>query len=762
LLYDFKPISRTLLAIPALSLICVPAFADERTDSTILVTGQHDNDGLMPDQDAPKGVSAISADFIAKQAPTFNAYQLVKLLPGANVATTDPFGLSAMSSLTMRGLGQDAIAVLMEGAPQNDVGYYVAYPSQFADAENIRQITLTQGAVDLDTPAVAAAGGVLSLSLDDPKNKAGALLNLSAGSYHNRRAFVRLDTGELGNSGIKGFVSYSYNRANNWRGAGFDTRHHVDAKLLRKWGDGNRASVSMSFNEANTSTYPSPTLADWQAVGRDFNLDERYTAGNTNYWRLYRAPFRSLYFTAPFHLKLSDAVTLDASNYMQFGYGNSPYGTQLSETGNFLGTEEITQRIPLPGAENGVATVLGNWTGDQFRAGNVSKLTWETGQHTLIAGLWFDYGKDRVLQTYTEVRPDGRPVSGWGRPHEAILTPDGRLLAYENQRTRIYSKGFFLADSIEFTPKLTVDIGFKGVHILRKGVNYLPGPQSDVRFSSFAALPRAAVKYEIDEQQQIFANFSTSFRAPNEFALYNSYWGGEIATQGAQDLKNEYAISKEAGYRYTSPSLSLAMTAYHYQFRNRQVPTIINSGGALVNSTINAGRQTSYGVDAEANYRPSPELSLYVSGAYLHTRLNDDMPVGDDFLPTRGKRAVSSPSWQFGLGSNYDDGRLFGTAALKYVSRQYASFINDESINGYATLDLSIGIHLQGLIDDQKTDLRLNAINITNPRVLSGVQMISMNAQDVTGRNGSLISGFAPTYYIASGRAFVATLSRAF
>jgi iron complex outermembrane receptor protein len=59
-------------------------------------------------------------------------------------------------------------------------------------------------------------------------------------------------------------------------------------------------------------------------------------------------------------------------------------------------------------------------------------------------------------------------------------------------------------------------------------------------------------------------------------------------------------------------------------------------------------------------------------------------------------------------------------------------------------------------------DLRLNAINVTNPRVLSGVSAISANARDVIGRNGTSIAGSAPSYYIGSGRAFVATLSRAF
>jgi iron complex outermembrane recepter protein len=324
------------------------------------------------------------------------------------------------------------------------------------------------------------------------------------------------------------------------------------------------------------------------------------------------------------------------------------------------------------------------------------------------------------------------------------------------------TKGFFLADSITLTPRLGFDIGFKGVNVLRNGRNYLPGPQSTVRKSSFAALPRAAVRYQLDDRQQLFANVTTNFRTPNEFALYNSYYGGELVGQGTNALKNEYSVSEELGYRYIGPSLSFSLTGFHYHFRNRQVATVVDSGGALVNSTINAGSQTSYGIDGEIDYRPAKGVSVYLSGEYLHTRLNDDLSVNGDILPTRGKRAVAAPSFQFGLGSTYDDGRLFGSTALKYVGRQYATFMNDESIKGYATLDLSIGVHLAGLIDAQRTDLRLNAINVTNPRVLSGVQAISSNARDTIGRNGTVISGSAPTYYVGSGRAFVATLSREF
>ncbi|MCJ2182137.1 TonB-dependent receptor [Novosphingobium sp. 1949] len=728
----------------------------------IRVIGHPDPEGLLPDQTAPKAVSAISSDFIVKQAPTLNAFQLVNLLPGANVSSSDPYGLSASSSLTLRGLGQDQIGVLMEGAPQNDIGYYYAYPSQFADAENVRQVALAQGAADIDAPVVAAAGGVLSLTLDDPRPEMGGLLDLSVGSYDERRLFARFDTGALGASGIKAFVSYSRNRADNWRGAGFDTRQHVDAKILGEWGDGNRASLAVSYNDANTSTYPSPTLAQWQESGRGFNYDAHYTDGDTNYWRLYRSPFRNLYFAAPVHLQLHDGLSFDSSAYLQTGHGNSPYGTQLSTTGNYLGEEELTQPITLPGAVDGLATVLGNYTGKQFRIGDVSKLTLKAGAHTITLGLWFDYGTDRVTQSYTSIGSDGRPLDQWGYQDKAIRTADGRLLAYENQRTRTMTRSFFAADSIALSPRLGIDIGFKGVNMERRGTNYLPGPQAQVHTDSFAPLPRAAIHFKLDDRQQLFANITTNFRPPNEFALYDSYYEGELVTQGTNALKNEYSVSEELGYRYIGASLSFSMTAFHYHFRNRQVATVVESGGAQIASTINAGSQTSFGLDGEIDYRPSEGISVYASGEYLHTRLDDDLPIGGDYLPTRGKRAVASPSVQFAMGATYDDGRLFGSSALKYVGRQYATFMNDESIKGYATLDLSVGVHLAGLIDARRTDLRFNVLNVTNPHVLSGVYAFSTSAQDTPGRNGTVITGSAPSYYIGAGRAFVATLSRAF
>jgi iron complex outermembrane receptor protein len=43
--------------------------------------------------------------------------------------------------------------------------------------------------------------------------------------------------------------------------------------------------------------------------------------------------------------------------------------------------------------------------------------------------------------------------------------------------------------------------------------------------------------------------------------------------------------------------------------------------------------------------------------------------------------------------------------------------MNDERIQGYATLDLAIGVHLADWLIGKRTDLRVNAINVTDPHV---------------------------------------------
>lgn len=750
------------LGFAALILLAPAARAED--DGTIRVVGHPDPEGLLPDQSAPAAISGVGVPFITKQAPTLNAFQLVNLLPGANVSSTDPFGLSATSSLTLRGLAQDSIGVLLEGAPQNDIGYYYAYPAQFADAENLSEVTLRPGAAAIAAPVVNAVGGVLAVTLDAPHDTPGVFADVSVGSYNERRGFVRVDSGHFAGDTLRAFLSYSNNRADNWRGPGFDTRQHIDAKIAAAWGAGNTASLAISYNDANTSAYASPTLADWQAQGRRFGHGGSYARDGLDYWRLYRQPFRNLYASAPVHLVLSDSLSLDSTTYVQRGFGNAPYGASIGPDGYYPGTVLGTETLdrPVPGATDTTRDVLANFTGDQFRTGEVLSLTWRRGAHALTAGAWFDRGVDHDIQSFTPLDAQGQPLDGWGKGADAIRTGDGRLYALMDIHTTTVTKAFFVADSMTLAQGLTLDLGFKGVNLLHSGRNLLPGTQGAVRANRFAALPRASLHWQASARQQFFANVTTSFRAPDQYALYDNYDGyGGVSSTGTDRLRSERSIAAELGWRWQGRDLSASVTGFGYAFRNRLVATVAPLNGALVNTTINAGRQHTVGVDGEIDWRPAEGVSLYLSGEWLHARLQDDLPVGEDFLPTRGKRAVQAPEVQFGLGGTYDDTRLFGSVALKYVGRQYATLVNDESIPGYATLDVAFGVHF-ARPGAPRTDLRVNLINLTDPRVLSGVEAVTANARDTMGRRGSLIAGSAPGYYIGAGRAVAVTLAHQF
>ena len=104
----YPRIAGAALALPGL-LLASSAMAEGPADggdaADIKVVGHVDPEGLLPDQSAPRAVSAISADFITKQAPTLNAFQLVGLLPGAGGTQRLPrlIGVEAAMPLLLEG-----------------------------------------------------------------------------------------------------------------------------------------------------------------------------------------------------------------------------------------------------------------------------------------------------------------------------------------------------------------------------------------------------------------------------------------------------------------------------------------------------------------------------------------------------------------------------------------------------------------------------------------------------------------------------------
>ncbi|MBE7620964.1 TonB-dependent receptor [Gluconacetobacter entanii] len=725
------------------------------------VTGAGVGAGLIRRETAPRSVSTVSANYIQKQTPGTSALQLIKMLPGANVGGSDPIGLSDQSTLSIRGLGQDEIGYVMEGIPLNDSGIYIQDASEWADSENMSSISVAQGAPGLTDPVYTSAGGVMTVGIRNPSNKFGIFTDAAYGTYTTNREFIRLDTGELGHTGVKAFVSFSAASSQNSHGPGWNHRRHVDFKLQKEWGD-NSISLFGSYNSRDVAYYMEPTMSEWNALHYSANYAGSYTPGKTNYWKNYIGGWNDFMISAPIRLALTDHLHFTSTPYFYWGSGYYPGGTMVNETGNYIGTQYHPESLNLPGAINNQVNALGQYLEQEYTYGINSALHYDIGRHKITLGYWYDYQSNAVQMPFAALNSRGEARNAMGG--YSITYPDGQLLLAGNNFTGTQINGIYVGDKVSLDhDRLQISAGFREMMISRKGDNYLPGPQSHVGENTSQPLPQFSLSYRPSPYHQIFVSASGNFRPPSTSNLFNNYsiTTGAITSIPNTKLKDEYSIQEEIGYRYQKDIVA-SVTFFNYNFTNRQISTIIPENGALVSSYINAGGQTSRGFDAEIGTKPYHHFSPYASVEYLHATTDSNIAVGGDYLHTAGKTAIRSPQWQAAVGMSYDDGMFFANGNMKYVGSQYSTFMDDEKMPSYITGDLALGVRLKKVWVAKAPEFRLNFINIGNTKYLSGIAGAALNAKSYTGMRGTQISGSSASYFVGAGFAMMGSFQTAF
>ena len=182
---------------------------------------------------------------------------------------------------------------------------------------------------------------------------------------------------------------------------------------------------------------------------------------------------------------------------------------------------------------------------------------------------------------------------------------------------------------------------------------------------------------------------------------------------------------------------------------------------------INAGGQTTNGVDAELGTRPIfYHLRPYVLFEYVDGRTTSNLKGGSgtaiDYLPTKGKFAPETPKYQVGFNLDYDDGNLFGAYNLKYIARQYSTFMNDEAVPSYVRMNLTVGYRFHNVGFLQSPNIKLNITNIANKHYLGFPLGVQTNASATKGIFGNMVKGTAPTYAIAAPFAATGSISAGF
>ncbi|WP_025886144.1 TonB-dependent receptor [Asaia prunellae] len=726
-------------------------------------TGRTSGGGLMPAQNAARSQSGLSRDFIARQSPTLSPVAMIADLPGVVYSGNDPLGTNdEQQGLSIRGLDQTEIGYLFENVPAAPPLFLVPYASATADNENIASITLAQGAAETASPLYNAVGGEMSVRMRKPSDERGGYIGGSWGSYSLNREFLRLETGRLGETGIKGFASFSYRGADQWRGAGTSRRFHTDMRLMKEWGQKSSASLIFSFNRERGYYLLPPTLSQWQRMGTKANYTSRYVPGDSNYFRFQENARAQSFLSAPVSLKLSQHVSLDLTPYFIYVWGYDSYGTTLSRTGSYNGNRPAgVLQVPASQGSSFASVATDNY--HQSHPGLNSALHYETGKNRLSLGYWYSYYDFSSLSRYVLPDADGGVSNQWGA--YPILTAAGSPLSSYDARLLQQINSISLTDRLSLLDrKLVLSAGLRMVMVSRSVTNLLPGARFRNGASYVSPLPQFSASFRLTPRDQVYINGTTGFRAPSGISSYQDRFSigtGRQTRIASSDVKPEYSIGEELGFRHHG-LLSVSVAVFNYNFTNRQVATTTVLNGVMTSESINGGGQTARGAQFELGLKPWHGFSPYLSGQYIHATIDNNIQSGADYLPTKGKRPVRTPTLSGSLGLSYDDGRFFGLFDGHYVGPTYATFMNDERIPGFATANLSLGYRLQTTTSLKTPQLQLNLINLGRSGYLSGVNGVSLNRNATKGVFGTTIAGKAPTYFVGGGFAGVVSLSSGF
>lgn len=725
------------------------------------VTNTTPGGGLMPPQTDARAQSGITRDYIAKQAPTSNVQSLIAALPGVVAAKSDPLGVTG-DSLSIRGFNERETGYLFEGIPVADPLAYSPYTNIIVDSENMGGVTLTQGASDISAPLYNAIGAQISMKAIDPAKKAGGYIEASGGTRGANKEFIRLNTGEIGNTGVTGFASFSYTSSNSWHGPGGLRRYHIDAELTKAWGRGSDAKIWFSYNNSMWNPYRVATMAQWQTLGRSLNLSSTYTPGNTLYYKLNYSATNAIILGAPVNLHLAKGLDLHITPYFTDFFGPSRSGQNLSEDNSYFGTVPAGP-LNQPYATNGVITAQAVDPWIQLSGGLSTWLGWKYRTNTFKIGYWYAYTNHTERQSFTPVDYDGNSANNAGR--YAIVLQNGRVLSGYDDTIRQQTNSIFISDNLKLLhDKLSITAGLKTTMVSRWATDLVPGamPYRSAR-NYFAPMPQFSASYEIDKQDQIYINGTTAFRAPAGSFVQIFSPSSKVAITQPGTLKAQYSIGEEIGYRHTG-LWNLSVALFNYNMTHRQVTSSAYIPGTtnLVSSSLDAGGQTSRGVQAEFGLRPWHHFSPYLSGQYLHATIDSNYQVGSDFLPTKGKTAVLSPKFTGTIGLQYDDGFLFGNASIHYVDSQYSTFMNDQAIHSYVTSDMTLGMRFRNVAFAKHPQVQLNLINIGDNHYLSGISGFGGAAKSTKGIYGSTIAASTPTYVIGGGFAALVSVGSGF
>jgi iron complex outermembrane receptor protein len=352
---------------------------------------------------------------------------------------------------------------------------------------------------------------------------------------------------------------------------------------------------------------------------------------------------------------------------------------------------------------------LSSYTGGAYRRvtgnfdfdGSWLDLNWSVSKYhesTFQQGLDFNFDKIKNLELI---------VGGtlwYDRVKSDILTEANNkitartVLSNPTQAWAIFADGTY-----HLTDKLVLNLGARYTKEQRQVLSSttlfpsatFSGVPVDVNTSYSNFSPRGSIRYEIDNNTNVYASISRGFRAGTVAAIPTPT--GPVAVPVQPEIVTAY----ELGFKTAHSSFQFDTAAFYYDYSNLQISALIPNPvtGQPTSITLNATDAKIYGVEAQGTWKPTDHLELNAGVTLLHAHYGDFKNatgvglnvatmtnVSGQSQDVSGDQMIRAPNSSATVGASYDFQNVFGGSLLATGNVKYTASYLPNNFSHYGPL----------------------------------------------------------------------------
>ena len=535
------------------------------------------------------------------------------------VATSDAGTGVGYTNFRIRGTDLNRINVTVNGIPMNDAEshgtWWVDVPDLASSTDNIQ----VQRGVGTSTNGAAAFGATINLQTTTINKEAFAQYSSTAGSFGTMKNSVGVGTGllkgkytfdaRLSKVTSDGFIDRSASDLKSFfvSGGYFTPSTILKINVFSGLEDTYQAwngvpSVRLNNDEVGMQRYADHYLYSQKQVDEMVNSDKRtynlYTYENEIDY------YQQDHYQLLFSHKLNDLWHINTSLFLTAGDG---YYEQYKE-GESLDNYLITS--PVYGGEVIAETDLirRKWLNNDFYGMTFSiNQEKEAGEFTLGGGYNVYDGNHFGKVIWARNAGNSEINHEWYRG--TGLKKDFNVYAKYN---------YELAENLN----LFADFQYRNIDYS------IDGTDDDLRdlkqshsFEFFN--PKVGIFYQLNEQQNLYANFARANREPNRDNYVDADPQGK---QPTFETLNDF----ELGYKYNTPRFALGVNAYYMLYQNQLILTgEINDVGAPVMTNVDDSYRA--GLELMAGMKLTEKLKWDVNVTLSKNKIKDFSEFVDDW-----------------------------------------------------------------------------------------------------------------------------------